>query len=333
MKILGPNKSFLFVSFSLAASLIFPGCSKDTTPTDVPKVPTIATTAVTNITSTNAVSGGTISQAGSSDIKSKGVCWSISQNPDTTATHTNEGAGQTTFTSNITNLIPNTVYYVRAYATNSAGVGYGNVLSFTTAQISCENYITYEGKIYQTVLINSQCWFRQNLNVGTRINGDVTQTNNNVIEKHCYNDEESNCDFFGALYQWDEMMQYVTAQGSKGICPEGWHIPMDDDWTTLIDYLGGDSIAGGKIKQAGLDYWASPNTGATNSSGFSALGAGQHNASGFDGIMLYTFFWSSAQDVANPDHAWSRTPYNTGKDIYRGSGLKVNSFSVRCLKN
>jgi len=101
----------------------------------------------------------------------------------------------------------------------------------------------------------------------------------------------------------------------------------------LVDYLGGDSIAGGKMKQAGLGNWASPNTGATNSSGFTAFGAGEHTSTGFDDLMLFAYFWSSTQDTVNTNYAWSRSPYSTGKDLYRGSGNKGNSFSVRCLKD
>jgi len=310
------------------------GCKKDVVPqNDVPKIPSLTTSSVTNITATAAFSGGTVTQKGSSDITALGVCWSLSQNPDISANHTVEGIITDVFTSQLTNLVPNTPYYVRAYATNAAGTGYGNILSFTTSPVTCDNSVSYEGKTYQTVLINTQCWFAQNLNVGKRINGSRNQTDNDTIEKYCYNDQETNCNFYGGLYQWDETMQFITAPGTKGICPEGWHVPTDADWTTLIGYLGGDSVAGGKMKQAGLANWASPNTGATNSSGFTALGAGNHNNNGFESIMLFAYFWSSSQDIANPDYAWSLTPYSEGKDIYKGSGFKANGFSVRCIKN
>jgi len=316
-------------------SLIFQaGCKKDTAPqSDVPKVPTVTTSSVTGITATAAYSGGNVTVKGNSDVKARGVCWSTSQNPDISNTHTIDGLGTGGFVSNITNLSPNTLYYVRAYATNNDGTGYGSAFTFTTTQLSCESPITYDGKNYQTILINTQCWFQQNLNVGTRIDGNVNQTDNGFVEKHCYNDEETNCTFYGALYQWNEMMQYVTTQGTQGICPTGWHIPTDAEWAVLENYLGGDSVAGGKMKQAGLTNWAPPNTGATNSSGFTAFGAGNHTSSGYDGIMLFAYFWSSTQDFGDPDYAWSRSPYSTGKDVYRGPGNKGNSFSVRCLKN
>jgi len=84
-----------------------------------------------------------------------------------------------------------------------------------------------DGKTYNTVLIGTQCWMRENLNIGTRIDGSQNQTDNGTIEKYCYDDLESNCDIYGGLYQWDEAMQYVTTQGVQGICPAGWHLPTD----------------------------------------------------------------------------------------------------------
>jgi len=88
-----------------------------------------------------------------------------------------------------------------------------------------------DGKNYATVQIGTQCWMAQNLNVGTRIDGTATQANNGTIEKYCYSDNDANCTTYGGLYQWDEMMQYTTTQGVQGICPTGWHLPVDAEWT------------------------------------------------------------------------------------------------------
>jgi hypothetical protein len=105
---------------------------------------------------------------------------------------------------------------------------------------------TRDGKVYTTVYIGTQCWMKQNLNIGTRIAGAGNQTNNGTIEKYCYDDNESNCDYYGGLYQWNEMMQYTTTQGVKGICPKGWHLPTNNEWNVLSTFLGGS--AGGKMK-------------------------------------------------------------------------------------
>ena len=138
---------------------------------------------------------------------------------------------------------------------------------------SCSS-VTYGGQTYSSVEIDDQCWMAENLNIGTRIDGDTDQTNNSTIEKYCYDDDTDNCDTYGGLYQWDEMMQYVTTEGTQGICPAGWHLPTDAEWTTLTNFLGGESVAGGKMKEEGLDHWQTPNTGATNSSGFTGLPGG-----------------------------------------------------------
>ena len=328
-KINFPQFSLMVAAF-LTTLFFLIGCKKDPVVPDA-TTPTVITTAVSGITPSSAISGGIISSKGTSDVTAKGVCWRISSKPDISGLHTSDGTGTAEYTSNLANLSPNTTYYVRAYATNASGTGYGTAITFTTPQFTCEVPITYEGKTYETVLINSQCWFKENLNVGSRINGNVNQTNNGILEKHCYNDVEANCNFYGALYQWEEMMQYVTTPGAQGICHPGWHIPTELDWTILTDYLGGENVAGGKMKEAGLNNWASPNTGATNSSGFTAFGAGRHKTEGFDGIMLISTFWSSTPDSATATYAWSHTLDSSGGDIYNGPGQKDNSVSVRCI--
>jgi len=196
----------------------------------------------------------------------------------------------------------------------------------------CEMNILYEGQYYHTVQIGSQCWMKENLNVGTRINGSQEQMDNGIIEKYCYGDLESNCDVYGGLYQWDEMMQYITSEGAQGICPDGWHIPTDAEWTMLTDYLGGESVAGGKMKEAGLTHWASPNTGATNESGFTALPGGFRFLNGyFYYLPTNAYFWSSSQSDAT-DVWYRRLSYDL-QDVYRYSATKAYGFSARCVQD
>ena len=192
--------------------------------------------------------------------------------------------------------------------------------------------ITYEGQTYETIIIGIRCWMAENLNVGTRIDGVNAQANNSTIEKYCYNDIETNCDTYGGLYQWDEMMQYVSTQGTQGICPSGWHIPSDADWTVLTTYLGGVVVAGGMMKDTGTVYWAAPNTGATNSSGFTGLPGGFRYSNGsFYDLGFYGYWWSSTEYSGTL--AWYRNlGYDYGQ-VGRYNYGKSSGFSVRCLKD
>lgn len=189
-----------------------------------------------------------------------------------------------------------------------------------------------DGKKYGTVQIGTQCWMTQNLNLGTMIPGTGDQANNGIIEKYCYDNLEINCTTYGALYQWTEMMQYTSVQKAQGICPGNFHIPSDGEWSVLVTFLGGDSVAGGKLKETGFLYWNSPNTGASNETGFSALGAGNRIGSGtFLNYNTESKIWSSTYH--NTNSAWFRNLYNTNPWIFQNNHGKNNGLSVRCLKN
>lgn len=189
-----------------------------------------------------------------------------------------------------------------------------------------------DSKTYNTVVIGTQCWFAQNLNVGARINGTLSQTNNGIFEKYCYNDDENNCTVYGGLYQWDEAMQYSTTEGVMGICPTGWHLPTDAEWTTLTDFLGGEGMAGGKMKEAGTAHWSSPNTGATNSSGYTVLPGGCRYYSGnFTYLTIIAPFWSSSQIYAS--YAWHRYLYYDNESVTRHEYNKQDGLAIRCLKD
>jgi uncharacterized protein (TIGR02145 family) len=301
--------------------------------TSAGQTPTVTTTTITNITTTTATGGGYVTAQGTTAVTARGVCWSTSQNPTITNSLTSNGSGIGAFTSNITGLSPATIYYVRGYATNSAGTAYGNQVNFTTlTQITCGEIVNYSGQNYNTILIGTQCWFKENLNVGIRVNGGNNQINNGTIEKYCYEDNVANCNAYGGLYQWDEMMQYTTTSGTQGICPLGWHIPSDQEWTILTTFLGGLSVAGGKLKETGTIHWAFPNTGATNSSGFTALPSGVRISFGsFFELGSNAYFWSSTEDDGS--FAWSRNLKNENINVSRYNNDKTNGNSVRCIKD
>lgn len=191
-----------------------------------------------------------------------------------------------------------------------------------------------DGKVYAVVEIGEQVWMAQNLNYGERIDGVNMMENNQIVEKYCYDDNESNCDTYGAFYLWNEMMQYDNDEGIQGICPDGWHLPTDDEFKTMTDYLGGDkNTVGGKLKEKGTTSWEAPNYGATNESGFNALATGcrRYTDGDFLSIGIYTSFWSSTE--CNNTEAWYRYVMNGTTHLHHFCRLKTMGRSVRCIKN
>ena len=192
------------------------------------------------------------------------------------------------------------------------------------SQNPCPNVapFDYEGTTYHTVAIGDQCWLKENLNVGFRMNSNQYPSNNGLIERYCYANAIEGCWIFGGLYIWDEAMQYANTEGTQGICPTGWHIPTTAEFQTLATAVNNDGNALKKIGQGG--------TGGpgTNISGFSALLAGMRDGNG-SSYWLGTFgiFWSSSSylDVMglrdNDDLIWFGT-------YYSGSGC-----SVRCVND
>ncbi len=193
-----------------------------------------------------------------------------------------------------------------------------------------------DSHVYKVVKIGQQWWLQENLNIGKRINASQDAADNEIIEKYCYNDVPNNCNIYGGLYPWDEMMDYNPSDNrnpgiTRGICPVGWHVSTDNEWTELVDYLGGESIAGGKLKETGTTHWISPNTGATNESGFSALPGGYRNMVDFGSMGSLPYFWSSTEYSSN--FAWYRFLHY---DYSKVSSLSLNKelgFSVRCLRD
>lgn len=298
-----------------------------------PILPTVTTTAITNITQNTAISGGNVTSDGGATVNARGVCWNISQNPTISNSHTSDGTGPGIFVSNLAGLTANTMYYVKAYATNSVGTAYGNQITFTTLPPpwQCGDTLNYSGQIYNTVMIDTQCWMKENLNFGNMINGSQNQTNNSIIEKYCYNNDPAKCAIYGGLYQWDEMMNYTTGSNIQGICPSNWHIPNGGDFSTLFTFLGGANVAGGKMKETGTSHWNTPNTGATNSSGFTGLPTGQSSGAYYVNIGVNTLIWYNYEVVYNSaGGVILRYDY---ADALFSTFSKTNGQAVRCIKN
>lgn len=193
--------------------------------------------------------------------------------------------------------------------------------------------VTYAGKTYHKVTIDSHVWLKENLNVGTMINGSQHASNNGTIEKYCYNDDPANCTAYGGLYQWDEAMQYVTTPGTKGICPTGWHIPTNAEFQTLGTTVSNDGNALKAVGQGITDPSQGDSGAGTNTSGFSALLAGYRIVSDyFFDLGGSTFIWSSTEDSATNDYYMALGDHNS-KIYFSSDDEEADGFSVRCAKD
>lgn len=306
--------------------------------------PVLSTQNVTNISENNATSGGFIVENGGSPITQRGVVWSTSQNPTVANNLTTDGTGTGNFSSSLTGLAENNTYYVRAYAANNNGTSYGNMVSFNTLGSGSGNDIlnpnlTYgsmtdqDGNTYATIVIGTQEWMAENLRTTTYANGDPIPnvTDGTQFEglttgawAH-YNNDSQYENPYGKLYNW------YTVDDPRNVCPTGWHVPTDAEYLLLTDYLGGDSVAGGKMKStSGL--WNAPNTEATNSSGFSGLPGGYRvNDGSFYFIGEYCGWWSSAE--YDTDNAWSHNLFYDSGNVDRGYYVKGYWLWVRCLRD
>lgn len=302
--------------------------------TDTARSATVITSNITNITYNSATGGGTVVSDGGADVTSRGVCWNISINPTTDNNHTSDGTGVGSFVSYISGLNYNTVYHVRAYATNRIETSYGDDITFTTSQSYCDgiSVVDYGGQNYNTIEIGTQCWLKENLNVGNVVNSSTTQTDNNIVEKYCYNNNSINCDIYGGLYQWNEVMNYTTLQNQsvRGICPTGWHMPSSSDWNQLGDYVGGQSVAGGPLKKEGYVRWDYPNVGATNSSNFTGFGGGRFSAT-FDGLKSIGWFWTSDRNITDTIYSYIRQLSKDDFALTYITDFNWRALSVRCV--
>ena len=215
----------------------------------------------------------------------------------------------------------------------------GAVILFTN---SCEkdeesdNVTDKDGNVYKTVTIGTQTWLAENLKTTRYQNGDLIGTTTpatlNITSESLpgyqwsYGGLESNADTYGRLYTW------YAATDSRNICPAGWHVPTDAEWTTLITFLGGEIRAGGKLKETANTHWQSPNTDATDEMNYTALPGGYRNQNGeFSGTGNYGYWWSSTEN--SMISAWNRSMSYGGSNVSRNASYDRNGLSVRCVKN
>jgi uncharacterized protein (TIGR02145 family) len=422
---------YYLVVIYLIAGIILPGCKKE-------NVPTVITTAVSDITGVNATSGGNITDEGSSAIMIRGVCWSTDVNPTIASNKTIDGKGTGSFSSNITGLNGDEVYYIRAYATNSAGTGYGMAVSFTsfgqsptattssvtnieattatlTGIVDANNLSTVvsleygtttsygnnvtatqspvtgvttsvvsadiagltvatiyhfrvkavnsigptygtdmtfttlladiEGNTYNTITIGTQVWMQKNLRTTRYSNGDLIGTTSPAALDIT--------NLITPKYQWEctnvtygRFYTYYAITDSRNVCPAGWHVPTDIDWTTLTNFLtnngygfkgSGNDIAKSLAATSGfIADTTAGNVGndqaSNNSSGFTGFPSGGRFSTGvLNFVNLHGIWWSSTE--GSPTFAYFRCIGYIPAQVYRGIFSESYGLPVRCLKD
>jgi len=213
------------------------------------------------------------------------------------------------------------------------------LFSFSSQSIAQESLVTVkdiDGNVYNTVVIGTQVWMKENLkttkyNDGTSI-PNMNQWVNLTTGAYSWydNDAATYKTPYGALYNW-------YAVGTGKLCPTEWHVPSFEEWISLRNFLGGVKEAGGKMKETGTDHWKKSNKKASNESGFTALPGGYRDALGFHGLGKYAFFWSSGDwfsgTEVDPLSAWRWELFKKGGKFYRSGRTKDGGNSVRCIKD
>lgn len=295
-------------------------------------VPEVYAFEPSNVTETQAMVMSEVMSDGGSPLITRGVVWSTLPKPTVALpSKTSEGTAQGMLTSTITGLTAATTYYVRAYATNANGTGYSQDVIISTP-LTGTTVTDFDGNVYNTVLIGTQTWLAQNLkttklNDGTPIPNVTDETAWNLLSTPGYawyaNDNVTYADY-GILYNW-----YTVGTGT--LCPAGWHVPTDTEWSTLSSFLGGIMVAGGKLKETGTAHWTMPNTNATDEFGFTALPGGFRSYMGpFMDVTMAGNWWTSSMISVDPANVI--ITYGTG-ELMISQGMSGMGHSVRCLQD
>jgi uncharacterized protein (TIGR02145 family) len=238
------------------------------------------------------------------------------------------GSTSVNVSADLSGLTPGTTYHFRINATNELGTTTGDDMTFKTYALE-----DIDNNLYYSITIGTQTWMQENLKT-THYNDwtDIplvtgnTEWKNLAAPAYCWydNDESRYKTTYGALYNW-----YTVHTGK--LCPSGWHVPTNGEWITLTNYLGGESIAGDKLKEAGTEHWGELNTG-TNVTGFTALPGGSRTDVGiYADIGLNSQWWSVSSIL--PSSSYSAILYYNSSNLSRGGTMNVSGLSVRCIKD
>ncbi|TVR72890.1 MAG: hypothetical protein EA408_05835 [Marinilabiliales bacterium] len=327
----------IFTWFLLLSVIFAPSCSKQTGPV------IIATGVISEITSSTAVSGGTIVYGDNNGITGRGLVWDTLPDPSVSrhAGKLNSEGSDPVFRMEIQGLRPETVYYVRSWASHSGEVAYGNEFRFKTFWGSVTDI---DGNTYNTLRAAGLEWTAANLSVSRYNNGDVIPNPEGVHEwrsategawTYYFHDDKLG-EVYGKLYN------FHAVADERGICPAGWEVPSDRHWQRLETELGmsaadagstglRDRYAGGSLKATGTVYWRDPNTLATDRIGFSALPGGYRHPDGRSYMLRRSAnFWTST--TAGEGHAWYRNISSSNGGVYRHMFMINSGFSVRCIR-
>jgi uncharacterized protein (TIGR02145 family) len=336
------NLHLLIFAPLLTMVFLFTGCKKEKEDPDVPPVvvnptaPKVTTGKATWIGESSVTLNGTVN-AGKEETEivfeygpTDDFEFSVSSTPDVIT-----GSEDIAVNVLLSDLTPGTIYYYRILAENSIGSTYGSELTFTTfLPVVFNPDVTYgsvtdqDGITYKTIEIGTQTWMAENLrttkyNDGTPVPLVTDKTEWAALTTPGLSWYNNDTDFYGALYNW-----YAVNTGK--LCPDGWHVPDDEEWNTLTSFIGSETIAGSKLKEAGTLHWQAPNAGATNETGFTALPGGYRTSTGvYANIKRYSYWWSSSQRTTND--AWFRDLSYGYAYADRSSSNKKSGFSVRCV--
>ena len=317
------------------------GYGQETSYTTGQSIINISTNGIYSVTPTSAVISANITADEGAQITRRGVCWGNLPNPTIDNQKTIDGSGVGSFDSNLSGLIPQTKYFVRLYVESTAGILYSDEFSFKTYFGSATDT---DNNKYYSVLIGTQEWLANNLKVTRYNNGDLIGTTTpatfdirsetNPKYQWAYNGDENSSSIYnestvsayGRLYTW------FAVTDNRKICPVGWHIPDNSEWSVLIDYLGGEAVAGGKLKENPNYHWENPNQGASDEVGFDARAGGYRDPSGSFLELDRTGMW------------WSTTSYSLEEAPLRECSFlnpimastnypKATGCSVRCIKD
>ena len=339
------------IIFFLSSIFLITNCTKDNEVTNEPTIPVVSTNNVSEINQTSVSCSGEITSDGGAIVIERGMCWSTNQNPLITDNKKSEVGRIGSFNSAIKGLNGNTTYYIRAYATNSAGVGYGNTLSFKT--LLDEIVTDIDGNNYKVVTIGNQKWMAENLKVthyndGTEIpNVKDSESwyllNSGALCDYSFN--TSNSEKYGKLYNW-------YAIKTQKLAPIGWHVASDAEWTELENYLADngynydETIGGGREKIAkalasdsGWLYYSdtgvvgnTDNNGYYKKSYFNALPAGiRLHYGNFYFFGSVGSWWTSTENVVLTSYC--REISSGLSSVSRYTPFKTYGLSVRCIKD